>query len=298
MTFVEQIEGAPKNGDVIILRDESWQALGRWDQEANRWVHPDGTPVGFSPTHWKPSDASLPGDETGQTHKGPFTGLMLLALVAVTCIAGFVFWIASEDRSSLYSATNLERLSREQDRASVAPRPENIPSTKVAQSKQIATSEQSELKQALDQSEARAEALTRELTQTRELADARLTELKAALDESERTVLALARELHNTIASADKPAVAEETTRGAISSGNSPNPSREEVNAASGLTGIGPANAPSRPAKLDTAGGGWFACDSCLQNTDEAAAPEMTAMKPSRPRRLPHPRGGLMRADR
>jgi hypothetical protein len=228
---------------------------------------------------------------------------MLLALVAASCIAGFVFWIRSEDSTSVYSAANLERqFSRERDRASVAAagQPDNVALTKMLESKQIANSEQRELKQALDKSQARSEALARELAETRELADARQMELKAALDESEKTVRALARALaaQDTIASADKPSNAEVTTQGAVSSTGSLNPSMGQLNAASGITGIGPANVHSPPAKLNTAGGGWFACGECLQNTDEAAAPPMTAMKQRRLTRLPHPRGRAVRADR
>jgi hypothetical protein len=119
-------------------------------------------------------------------------------------------------------------------------------------------------------------------------------ELKAALNESEKTVLALARELaaQDTIASAEKPFNAEETTRDAVSSTDSLSPSMEQLNAASGIKGTATANVHSSPAKLNTAGGGWFTCGECLQNTDEAAAPPMTAMKP---RRL---RGGGVQAER
>jgi hypothetical protein len=67
MSFVEQIEHAPKNGDVIILLDFCSRELGRWAQEVNGWVQPDGTPIRFSPTHWKRlADAPLPDDETEQ----------------------------------------------------------------------------------------------------------------------------------------------------------------------------------------------------------------------------------------
>jgi hypothetical protein len=52
MEFANQIDGAPKNGDFIILHDGCSQEVGRWAQEANGWVRPDGTPVRISPTHW------------------------------------------------------------------------------------------------------------------------------------------------------------------------------------------------------------------------------------------------------
>ena len=52
MEFANQIDGAPKNGDFIILHDACSREVGRWAQEANGWVQPDGTPVRISPTHW------------------------------------------------------------------------------------------------------------------------------------------------------------------------------------------------------------------------------------------------------
>ena len=47
-----KIDVAPKNGDFIILQDACSREVGRWAQEANGWVQPDGTPVRISPTHW------------------------------------------------------------------------------------------------------------------------------------------------------------------------------------------------------------------------------------------------------
>ena len=110
MEFANQIDGAPKNGDFIILQDASSQEVGRWAQEANGWVQPDGTPVRISPTHWTrvsddftgPSDrerllflaalaAPLPDDETEQTQKRPLTPLILALVTAIVCIGGFVF---------------------------------------------------------------------------------------------------------------------------------------------------------------------------------------------------------------
>src|SRR5712664_2861282 len=126
-----KIDVAPKNGDFIILQDECSRELGRWAQEANGWVQPDGTPVRISPTHWTrvsddvdgPTDresllfldAPLPDDETEQRQKRPLTRLILALVTAIFCIGGFVFWIGSEDSSSNNSAAHLER-----DRPSVA----------------------------------------------------------------------------------------------------------------------------------------------------------------------------------
>src|SRR6266478_1294465 len=242
-----QIDVAPKNGDFIILQDACSREVGRWAQEANGWVQPDGTPVGISPTHWTrvsddfagPTDrerslflaalaAALPDDETEQTQKRPLNRLTLALVTAIFCIGGFVFWIGSKDSSFDSSAANLEReFPRERDRASVAiggltPARErgNVALTEALESKRIANSKRRDLNQALDQSEARSEALARELASAREsevaarnlaavrerenaaqaletkkIADAKQKEFKQALDESQARSEALAREL-------------------------------------------------------------------------------------------------------
>jgi hypothetical protein len=244
MQFAKQIDGAPKNGDFIILQDACSRELGRWAREANGWVQPDGTPVRISPTHWTRLsddvdgwtdrerllflDAPLPDDETEQTQKRPLTRLILGLVTAIVCIGGFVFWIGSEDSSSDSSAANLEReFSRERDRASVAiggltaaRERENVALTEALESKRIANSKQREPKQALDESEARSEALDGELAsarendvaarnlvaarereiaaqalETKQIADARQKEFKQALDESEAKSEALASKL-------------------------------------------------------------------------------------------------------
>jgi len=107
-----KIDVAPKNGDFIILQDACSREVGRWAQEANGWVQPDGTPVRISPTHWTrvsddfagPTDrerllfldalaAPLPDDETEQTQKRPLNRLILALVTAIFCIGGFVFWM-------------------------------------------------------------------------------------------------------------------------------------------------------------------------------------------------------------
>src|SRR5712672_1808481 len=137
MEFAKQIDGAPKNGDFIILQDACSSEVGRWAQEANGWVQPDGTPVRISPTHWTrvsddvdgPTDresllfldAPLPDDETEQRQKRPLTRLILALVTAIFCIGGFVFWIGSKDSSSDNLAADLKReFSRARERASVA----------------------------------------------------------------------------------------------------------------------------------------------------------------------------------
>ena len=107
MSSLQPIESAPKNGEFIILWNFMSRELGRWTQEANGWVQPDGTPVRFSPTHWKqlldarpPDDETeqIPNDETEQTQKRPITRLILALVAAIVCISGS-FWIGSKDSS-------------------------------------------------------------------------------------------------------------------------------------------------------------------------------------------------------
>jgi hypothetical protein len=141
-------------------------------------------------------------------------------VIAIFCIGGFAFWIGSEGSSSNNPAAD----SRERDRASVAiggltdaRERENV--AQALEAKQIADTKQKELKQALDESEKRSVALTRELASVREndaaarnlaaarerdvaqaleakqIADTKQKELKQALDESEKKSEALTREL-------------------------------------------------------------------------------------------------------
>src|SRR6202171_4561478 len=247
MEFTKQIDGAPKNGDFIILQDACSREVGRWAQEANGWVQPDGTPVRISPTHWTrvsddfagPTDrerslflaalaAPLPDDQTEQTQKRPLTPLILALVTAIFCISGYVFWTGSKDSSADNWAADLKReFSRERERASVAiggltatREREDVALTEALESTQIANSKQRGAKQALNESEAKSEALARELAsarenegaarnlaaerereiaaqalETKQIADAGQKEFKQALDESEAKSEALAREL-------------------------------------------------------------------------------------------------------
>jgi len=226
MELAKPIDVAPKNGDFIILQDAcSWE-LGRWAQEVNGWVQPDGAPVRISPTHWTPAAddvasatdrehllflaGPLPDDETEQPQKRPFTRLILASVTAIFCIGGFVFWIGSEGSSSDNPAAD----SRARDRASVAiggltDARERENAAQALEARQIADARQ-ESKQALDESEKRSEALARELASVRgndvaarnlaaarerdvaqaleakQIADAKQKELKQAFDDSEK----------------------------------------------------------------------------------------------------------------
>src|SRR5258705_230391 len=232
MELPKPIDVAPKNGYFIILQDASSWELGRWDQEVNGWVQPDGAPVRIFPTTWtRAADAvagatdrehllflagPLPDDETEQPRKRPLTRLILASVTAILCIGGFVFWIGSEGSSSDHPAAD--------SRASVAigsltDARERENAAQALEAKQIADAKQKEMKQALDESEKRSEALTRELASVRgndvaarnlparrerdvaqaleakQIADAKQKESKQALDESEKRSEALTREL-------------------------------------------------------------------------------------------------------
>ena len=208
MGFGYPIEHAPKNGDLIFLMDARLDArseeLGRWASEVNEWVKPNGTPLRFFPTHWRPW-SPLP-----QTQKRLPTRLILASVAAIVCIGGIVFWIEPEDSSSGNSAANLERkFSQERDRASVA-----IAGLTAAREREnVGLTKQRELKQALDESEKRALALKLENAAQKQTADARQTELKQALDDSGARSDALARELasarKNDVAARDLAAAGE-----------------------------------------------------------------------------------------
>ena len=267
MELPKPIDVAPKNGDFIILQDASSWELGRWDQEVNGWVQPDGAPVRISPTHWtRAADdvagatdrehllflaGPLPDDETEQPRKRPLTRLILASVTAILCIGGFVFWIGSEGSSSDHPAAD--------SRASVAigsltDARERENAAQALEAKQIADAKQKEMKQALDESERRAFALEGELASARktiasaakpsnaevtardaaqaleakQIADARQKELKQALDESERRAFALEGEL----------ASARKTIASAAK------PSNAEVAAQDAASPTGPLNRP------------------------------------------------------
>jgi biopolymer transport protein ExbB/TolQ len=255
MELAKQIDVAPKNGDFIIMQDACSSELGRWAQEANGWVQADGALVRISRWTWFPDDVSdatdhehllllsspLPDGETEQTPKRPLARLILAFVIAIFCIGGFVFWIAFEDSSSDDSAAGL-----------------------ALESTRIANFEQRELKQSLDESEARSKALARELASARksdvaachlaaarqrenaaqaleikQIADSRQTELKQTLDESEKKALPLNRELtsaRETIASAEKPSSEAVIARDAAAPTGPLDRPMEQSNASSEIT--------------------------------------------------------------
>jgi hypothetical protein len=240
----------------MVMQHAFSSELGRWAQKANGWIQADGTPVRISRWTCFPDDVSdatdhehllllsspLPDDETEQTPKPPLARLILAFVIAIfLCIGGFVFWIAFEDSSSDDSAAGL-----------------------ALESTRIANFKQRELKQSLDESEARSKALARELASAREsdvaarnlaatresenaahaleikqIADARQTEWEQTLDESEKTALPLNRELtsaRETIASAEKPFSAAVTARDAAAPTGPLDRPMKQLNASSEIT--------------------------------------------------------------
>jgi hypothetical protein len=325
--LAKQIEIAPKNGDFIVLQDScSWE-VGRWAEEARRWVQLDGTPVRISPTHWTRvygdvADATdrerlpflafpLPDDETEQTQKRPLTRLLLTLAATVLCIGGFGFWIGSKDLSSDNSAAELERaFSQERDRAyanigilTAAREPKTIALMEALDSKRIADDKQRDLKRA-EESEARAEALARELASAHEndaaarnlaaarerenaaqaleakrTADARQRELKQSLDESEKRADALARELMSTreiIALASKPSYAEGPNAAPEPTGSTTSPQSASNIAAGAQTSSdatpddATAGASGRLARLDRPQHGSPQPPNAISSADEA----------------------------
>jgi len=275
MEIAKQIDIAPKNGDLIILQAGcSWE-LGRWAQEANGWVQPDGAPVRISPTHWtRLSDdvadatdrerflfitAPLPDNETAQ--KRPLTRLILAFVTAIFCIGGFVFWTGSKDSSSDNSAADLEReFPLERDRAFVAfggltaaPEREDVALTQALESKRIANSKQMELKQALEESEARSKALARELASAREddvaarnLAAARERENARQALETKQIADARQKELQQALDESEKRAFAleRELTSARKTIASAERPSNAEVAVRDAASPTGPLNQP------------------------------------------------------
>src|SRR5712672_2405095 len=337
-----KIDVAPKNGDFIILQDACSREVGRWAQEANGWVQPDGTPVRISPTHWTrvSDDFSGPNDRERslflaalaaplkQTQKRPHTRLILALVTAIFCIGGFVFWIGSKDSSSDNLAADLKReFSRARDRAFVAiggltaaRERKNVALTEALETKQIADAKQKEFKQALDESQARPEALARELAsaresevagrnlvavrerenaaqalETKQIADAKQKELQQALNEREKRALALKRELtsaRETIASAEQPSNAEVTARDAAAPTGPLNRPTEQSNAASEIT----SSMTTPQSRGNVTAGVQASSDATPDDATAGASARLTRSTQSEPSR-PQPPSAMSSAE-
>jgi prefoldin subunit 5 len=244
MELAKPIELAPKNGDFVVLQDGcagSWE-VGRWAQESSGWVQIDGKPVRIFPTHWVPVSGDAAGSENSEGLSFLVTSLQpeelppkrlrtrsILALTAAV-IAGFAVFgfgfIGAEpvkdssfDRIAASQAGPKREVYGERDDAGVIARDlaaareeialhigrEDAVIADAVEAKRIADARQTELKRALDDREAKAETLARELASVRQkLAQAgeevavhigRENAARAEALEARRTAYAKQREL-------------------------------------------------------------------------------------------------------
>jgi hypothetical protein len=241
----KQIELAPKNGDFVVLQDGrsgSWE-VGRWAPESSSWVQIDGKPLRIFPTHWVPVSGDTIG--SGNTEGWPFlvpaiqvtelpkklrTRFVLVFTVAAIFaggVAAFDFGFTAAGPASfdniVLSAAELKReVSGERDGADVIVR--NFASA----GEQIALHMR------------REDAVQAPALENMRIAEARQKELKQALDESEARSEALARELASVRASAGKPFNEDVVAQDGASPTGPLNRPIQESNAASAMTGLEP----------------------------------------------------------
>jgi hypothetical protein len=234
MKLAKKIEVASEHG-VIFLQDAwSWR-VGRWAPEANGRIERDGT------SQWTPlsDDVAAPDrerllgltppvadEEAEQTQKRPLSPLILGLAIAIFCVGGSGFWIGPQADKS---ADQERDFSREPNRAYVAiggltaaREHKNVALTGPLESKGIASSIPGELKQGLEDSEARSEA-PRGLASARENHGAarNLAAARERENASQKRAPTLERELtsaRETAALPDQPSHAEVTARDAASS--------------------------------------------------------------------------------
>ena len=183
----------------------SWE-VGRWAPESSSWVQIEGKPLRIFPTHWVPVSGDATGSENTEglsflvppiqvmefPSKRLRTRFILALTVALIFIGGYAafdfgFTRAGPAKDSSFdkivgSAAELKREAYgERAEADVVVRNlaaargeialhvgrENAVQAEALEAKRIADAKQSELKQALDESETRAEALARELSSAR-----------------------------------------------------------------------------------------------------------------------------------
>ncbi len=300
MELAKQIELAPKNGDFVVLQDGrsgSWE-VGRWAPESNSWVQIDGKPLRIFPTHWVPVSGDTVGaanteglsflvpaiPEPPRRLRNRFNLAFAVAAIFVGGYAVFDFGFTatgpakdpSFDKIVLSAAELKREVSGERDGADV------IANNLVPAREEIAFHIERE-----DAVRAEALAATR-------IADARQRELKQALDESEARAEALAHELASVRASAAKPfnenAVAED---GASPTGPLSRPIQES-NAVSGIT-----DAVPNTQSMDELTAGTPAL-SDTRGAPTSAAPDDPVVEPSRPPARPRqsqPTSAISSAD-
>jgi TPR repeat protein len=298
MELAKQIELAPKNGDFVVLQDGgsgSWE-VGRWAPESNSWVQIDGKPLRIFPTHWVPVSGDTVGSKNTEglpflvsAIQAPQRRLRIRFNLAFTVAAIFVSGYAafdfgftgagpakdsSFDKIVLPAAELKREVSGERDDADV------IAHNPVPAREEIHIGREDA---------ARAESLA-----ATQIADARQRELKQALDESEARAEALAHELASVRASAGKPLNENAVAEDAASPTGPLNLLIQESNAVSGMTDVVP-----NTQSLDelTAGTPAF---SNTHGAPTSAAPDDPVVEPSptptRPRQT-QPTSAISSAD-
>jgi TPR repeat protein len=243
----------------VVLLDgcsDAWE-VGRWSPESSRWVQIDGKPLRIFPTHWVPVSGDAAGSENSEglsflvpppapmqaVPKPRRASVMLAVAAAAFAIGGcaaFVFGLigsqaVSNAGETVRPATELSRsatrdgadaiardLAAAREAIAAHTKREEAAQADAVESKRTADIRQKELTLALNEKEARVEALARDLAavqgklaaardeitlhigrenaaqaearEARRTADAKQKELKLALDESRAKVEALARD--------------------------------------------------------------------------------------------------------
>jgi hypothetical protein len=282
----------------------SWE-VGRWAEETSSWVQIDGKPLRIFPTHWVPVSGDPAGSENSEgvsflvpsiqpketAPKRIRTRSMLAFTAAVIFIGGYAVFDFGFIRAGSIKDANSDRivgsavagLKREgygeRDEAGVIAHDlaaareeialhigrEDAVQADAVEAKRIADTRQKELKQALDDREARAETLARELTSVRQklaaaqeeitlhigrenaahaqameakrIADAKQRELKLARDESKARPETRARENN---APAGKPSNKDLVAPDGAVQTETLNRPAQEAHAAPGITGVAP----------------------------------------------------------
>ena len=216
---------APKNGDLIVLRDAisgAW-AIARWAVASDTWVGVDGKPVRLLPTHWEP----VAGEAFGKTRSDNWFVVKALVptvfaatrypafkivfsaavmLVAIYATSGFRLtdiWpfqafnlnkvvAAHSDPVAQDKIADLVRnLTQAHAEAKLHLEQTDALQTELRNTVREAEAKQAELAQQLNDSTAAAQA---ELRETKRAADAKLAELTRQLNNSTTTTQAEVRD--------------------------------------------------------------------------------------------------------
>lgn len=286
--LAKQIELAPKNGDFVVLQDGwsgSWE-VGRWAPESGSWIRIDGKPLRIFPTHWSGSEDTeglsflAPAIQVTEFPKRPRNRFILAFTVAAIFIGGFVAFDlgftgagpASLDKTDLSVAELKREVSGERDGADVT-----VHSFAPAR-KEIAFPI------------AREDAGQAGALEAKLIADAKQKELMRALDESEARAEALARELASFRSSTVKPS--NENVVDGVSSTGKLNRPTQETNATSGITGVGPS---IQSLNEPTAGTPTFSSSAVISAAPEN--PVVEPLRPAALPRLTQPTSAISPAD-